>query len=79
MEIKLKEILENSSDATITIWHAKENDRVNKGDDLLEIVTDKATFDVAAPCSGVLTRIEKKEGEKILADEVIAEIQEEKN
>ena len=79
MEIKLNEILENSSDATITIWHLKENDRVSKGDDLLEIVTDKATFDVTAPCSGTLTRIDKKEGEKILASDVIAEIQEEKN
>jgi len=79
MEIKLAGILEDNVEASVTIWHASENQRVTKGQDIFEIVTDKATFDVSAPCSGTLAKINKKEGEKVSADETIAEIQEDKN
>jgi 2-oxoglutarate dehydrogenase E2 component (dihydrolipoamide succinyltransferase) len=47
---------------------------VVKGRDLVEIVTDKATFDVPAPCDGILTKIKKEPGETVTTDEVIAVI-----
>jgi len=58
------------------MWHVPESGRVTEGEDLLEIVTDKATFDIPAPCSGVLVKIAKKEGEKATAGDLVAEIQE---
>ncbi len=74
MELKLPDISKDSDDAVITLWHAKENDPLVKGEDLLEISTDKATFDVACPCDGILVKIKKREGELVKKDEVIAEI-----
>ncbi len=76
MEIKLPDLAENMQQAVITEWHAKENDRIVKDQDFVEVETDKATFDVSAPCGGVLVKIMKKEGEKVRADEIIAEIRE---
>ena len=74
MKIRLADIFEDTEKAVITLWHVAENDRVAGGQDLLEIATDKATFDIAAPCNGILASIMKKEGEEITADEVIAEL-----
>lgn len=46
-------------------WLVKEGDPVRKGDPILEIETDKAVFEIEAPASGVLRRIEHKEGEEV--------------
>ena len=40
----------------------------------MEVATDKATFDVPAPCKGVLGTIRKKAGETVATDENIAEM-----
>jgi pyruvate dehydrogenase E2 component (dihydrolipoamide acetyltransferase) len=44
-------------------WFKKEGDRVEKGEPLLEIETDKITFVIEAQTSGVLRKIVVKEGE----------------
>ncbi|MCD6289175.1 MAG: 2-oxo acid dehydrogenase subunit E2 [Anaerolineae bacterium] len=46
-------------------WLVKEGDQVHRGDPILEIETDKATFEVEAPASGVLRVIEHKDGEEV--------------
>ena len=76
MQVCLPEFSENDNEVMLTLWHVKESGRVTSGDDLLEVVTDKATFDIPAPCSGVLTKIIKDEGEKAATGDLIAEIQE---
>jgi len=75
MDLKLSELAGTASEAVITVWHVKEGDRVERDQDILEVVTDKATFDVPAPVSGVVTGIFKKEGETVRVDEVIARIE----
>jgi pyruvate/2-oxoglutarate dehydrogenase complex dihydrolipoamide acyltransferase (E2) component len=79
MELRLPELSEETSEAVITAWHVPENGRVEKDQDLVEVTTDKATFDIPAPCGGVLTKIMKKNGETAKADEIIAEIQEDRS
>jgi len=76
MELRLPELSENNDETVIVEWHLKEKDVIKKGEDLIEVETDKATFDIPAPCDGVLLRILKKEGDNVLPNEVIAEIQE---
>ena len=78
MELRLPELSENNDDTVITEWHLKENDRIKKGEDLIEVATDKATFDIPAPCDGVLLKILRKEGDGVRPNEVIAEIEENK-
>jgi pyruvate dehydrogenase E2 component (dihydrolipoamide acetyltransferase) len=75
MEIKLPDISGKTDEAVITVWHIAENDAVEKDQDIVEVVTDKATFDVSAPCSGTVTGILKLKGERVKADEVIAIIE----
>ncbi|MFH1665647.1 MAG: lipoyl domain-containing protein [Candidatus Omnitrophota bacterium] len=74
MKIRLDDVLGAGGKAVITRWHAGENAQVNEGEELVEIVTDKATFDVSSPCSGTLVRIMKKEGQEAGPGEDIAEL-----
>ncbi|NQT32810.1 MAG: hypothetical protein HQ594_03965 [Candidatus Omnitrophica bacterium] len=76
MDIILPELSGKETEAVITAWHAKEEDPVTKDQDLLEVATDKATFDVPAPCDGTLVKILRKETEEVRAGEIIAEITE---
>ncbi len=76
MQIKLPELSGSGSDAVITMWHVPAEGYVAKDDDLLEVVTDKATFDIPAPESGRLVKILKAKGEKVFPGDVLAEIEE---
>ncbi|MDP3011825.1 MAG: biotin/lipoyl-containing protein, partial [Candidatus Hydromicrobium sp.] len=44
-------------------WKKKEGEKIKKGDILLEIETDKTTFEVGAPASGILLGTFFKEGD----------------
>ncbi len=76
MQVRLPEFSENDNEVMLTVWHVPESGHVTEGDDLLEVVTDKATFDIPAPCSGVLVKIIKEEGERAAAGDLVAEIRE---
>lgn len=60
--------------AVITEWYVSLETRVKKGQDLVEVSSDKATFDISSPCDGVIAGIFKKQGETVLPGENIAEI-----
>lgn len=76
MELRLPELTETNSEIILTAWHAAEGARVEEGQDVAEVSTDKATFDIPSPCRGVLRKIFTKEGESIFAGETLAEIEE---
>ena len=46
----------NIVQATLGAWHKSEGDRVDTGDVLVDVVTDKANFELTAEASGVLRR-----------------------
>jgi 2-oxoglutarate dehydrogenase E2 component (dihydrolipoamide succinyltransferase) len=75
MEIKLSLITRDITEAVISEWLAAEGDYLKEGQDLLEIVTDKAAFDVPSPCDGILTKVIKEKGAEVNPEEVIAEIE----
>jgi len=79
MELRLPDITENDELVTITLWFVKENERVSKDQDLVEVMTDKATFSVASPWDGLITKINRVAGEEVERDEVLAEIRENKD
>lgn len=72
--LKLEDVSEDLRDAVITAWRVPLSGDVEKGGDLLEVVTDKASFDVPSPCDGKLVRILKDPGSTVSGDEIIAEI-----
>jgi pyruvate dehydrogenase E2 component (dihydrolipoamide acetyltransferase) len=53
-------------------WRKKEGDRVNKGEPLLEIETDKAVVEVEAPADGILVAISAAAGADIPVGQTIA-------
>jgi pyruvate/2-oxoglutarate dehydrogenase complex dihydrolipoamide acyltransferase (E2) component len=66
---------EDVDKVTVSFWHVKEGDQVEEGNDLVEVATEKAVFNIAAPCSGILKKQMAKEGDTIKPNEVIAVIQ----
>lgn len=50
---------------TLVTWLCNIGDEIKKGDPVLEVETDKATFEVEAPATGVLSKILVAEGETV--------------
>ena len=76
-EVVLPELAEGVSEATVSYWHFEEGDRVEEGEDLVEMATDKAVFNVPSPVSGILTEVFYEEGEVVQIGEILAIITEE--
>jgi len=49
-------------EGTVAKWYKKEGEIVNKGEPLVEAVTEKVTYDIEAPESGILRKILILEG-----------------
>src|SRR5919204_1067088 len=62
-EIKLPRLGQGMESGTIVKWLKSEGDRVEKGEPLYELDTDKVTQEVEAEASGVLLKIAINEGE----------------
>ena len=56
-EVVLLQLGETMNEGTIASWYKAEGDRVEKGEALCGIETDKAVLDIEAPVGGYLARI----------------------
>jgi pyruvate dehydrogenase E2 component (dihydrolipoamide acetyltransferase) len=65
------------TEGTIEKWLKQEGDRVQKGEPLVEIITEKINFQYESPASGILRKILHHEGEVIPVAVPIAIIAEE--
>jgi len=61
---------------TVLEWHKAEGQPVAKGEILVEIETDKTTFEMEAPATGILFRISAPAGQEVPVGVMIGEIQE---
>ena len=73
-EMKLTDLAEGVTVATITYWYKNPGESVKEGEDIVELVTDKATFNLPAPASGKLKEVRAKEGDEIKIGQIIAMI-----
>src|SRR5438132_6658095 len=62
-EIKLPRLGQGMESGTIVKWLKSEGDKVEKGEPLYELDTDKVTQEVEADASGVLLKISVQDGE----------------
>lgn len=76
IEIKVPQLPESVSDATIAVWVKKVGEQVMAEENLLELETDKVVLEVTAPVSGVLTEITAEQGATVLAGDVIGYLDE---
>jgi len=75
-KVVLPELSEGIDKATVSYWYFKEGEKVNEKDDLVEFTTDKATFNLPSPCTGMVSEIFFKEGDTVSVGEILAIIEE---
>ncbi len=76
IRIVVPELGESVLEATVGHWLKHEGDAVNAGEVLVSLETDKVDLEVGAERSGVLSKIEKQEGDDVKIGDVLGEIDE---
>ena len=72
IEVKVPQLSESVSEATLLTWHKQVGDAVVEGENLIDVETDKVVMELPASKSGVLSKIIKGDGEKVASSELIA-------
>lgn len=75
IDVKLPSLAEGVDKATVTYCHKAVGDSITEGEDLIELVTDKATFNMPSPSSGVLKALLVSEGDEVKVGQVVAQIE----
>ncbi len=74
VEVKIPQLSESVSEATLLAWHKKEGEAVVRDENLIDIETDKVVMELPAPVDGVLVKIIKGEKSLVVSGELIAQI-----
>jgi len=75
-EIKIPELAESIEEGTIAEWLVQKGDKVEKGDPVVELETDKVNVEVNSEYTGVITEIIAEEGEDVVVGDVIGKLDE---
>lgn len=76
IKVVLPELGEGVTKATVSYWFFKAGEKVSQNDDLVELTTDKSTFNLPSPCSGVISEIMYSEGDSVEVGQILAVIDE---
>jgi len=72
-ELKLPALgTDAGEEAEVSFWYFEEGEEVPEGEDVVEMVTDKATFNVPCPKGGKLVEIVTGDGAKVHVGDVMA-------
>src|SRR4051812_7311614 len=74
VEVKVPQLSESVSEATLLDWHKKEGEKVSRDENLIDIETDKVVLELPAPADGVLIKVIKKSRESVGSGDIIAQI-----
>jgi 2-oxoglutarate dehydrogenase E2 component (dihydrolipoamide succinyltransferase) len=74
IEVKVPQLSESVSEASLLTWHKQVGQAVKEGENLIDIETDKVVLELPAIKSGVLVKIIKADGAKVGSGETIAQI-----
>src|SRR5215469_11462819 len=75
-EIKVPQLPESITDATLVAWHKKAGDAVKRDENLADLETDKVVLEVPAPANGVLREVKVQTGAVVTAGQLLALIEE---
>jgi pyruvate/2-oxoglutarate dehydrogenase complex dihydrolipoamide acyltransferase (E2) component len=76
VKVVLPELGEGIKKATVSHWFFRPGEQVNEKDDLVELTTDKTTFNLPSPCKGVISEIVASVGEDVQVGDLLAVIEE---
>ena len=71
-EFKMPMLGEVMEEGRILVWHKQEGDHVERGENLLEVETDKASMEVESTVSGVIQKILVAAGETVPVNTTLA-------
>ncbi len=74
IDVKVPQLSESVAVATLVSWHKEVGAAVSRDENLIDIETDKVVLEMPAPASGVLVEVVKRNGDTVVAGEVIARI-----
>jgi len=74
VEVKVPQLSESVSEATLLAWHKKQGEAVKRDENLIDIETDKVVLELPSPADGVLVSVLKGDKDTVTAGEVIAKI-----
>jgi 2-oxoglutarate dehydrogenase E2 component (dihydrolipoamide succinyltransferase) len=71
IELRVPQLPESVSDATILNWHKRPGDAVRQDESLVDLETDKVVLEVPAPQAGVLKEIRFADGDTVQAEDIL--------
>jgi len=74
IEVKVPALSESVAEATLISWHKQQGEHVERGENLIDIETDKVVLELPAPQSGTLAEIIRNDGATVTSGEIIARI-----
>jgi len=78
IQVKIPQVGESINEVTIANWTKKDGDTVQMDEVIAELESDKATFELTAPQTGVL-KIVKQAGESVPIGALVWEIEPSQN
>ncbi|MGH8289186.1 MAG: 2-oxoglutarate dehydrogenase complex dihydrolipoyllysine-residue succinyltransferase [Steroidobacteraceae bacterium] len=75
-EIKVPQLPESITDATLVAWHKKPGEAVKRDENLADLETDKVVLEVPAPANGVLREVKVQTGTVVTAGQLLALVEE---
>ncbi len=80
VEFELPDIgIKTGDKIVVSFWHVEEDEEFVEGNDLMEVSTNKATFNIPAPSTGKLIEILVQEGDAVEPGDAIAILDTEDN
>ncbi len=76
LEVRVPQLPESVSDATLVAWHKKVGDTVARDENLADLETDKVVLEVPAPAAGVVKSLEREAGASVTSGQLLAVIEE---
>ena len=72
IEIKVPQLPESVTDATLVSWHKQPGDSVGRDENLVDLETDKVVLEVPAPSAGVIKELRVENGATVTSGQVLA-------
>ncbi len=72
IEVKVPQLPESVTDATLVAWHKKAGETVRREENLVDLETDKVVLEVPAPADGVIKEIVAADGAVVTSGQVLA-------
>jgi 2-oxoglutarate dehydrogenase E2 component (dihydrolipoamide succinyltransferase) len=76
IEVKVPQLPESVTDATLVAWHKQPGEQVGRDENLVDLETDKVVLEVPAPASGVIKELKVENGATVTSGQVLAILEE---